>query len=318
MPRRQHRSGRVEVFPPALELDVEKESARIEGFISRFVDDRGLSGIALGLSGGLDSAAVAALCERALPAGAVHALLMPERDSSPDSAADAKMLAEKLGIRHRVLDLTEALERLGCYEDAAGNVGRLGGVPRAAVRAFPHLARKGFLANIAGGGGTHFKRFVAFHRIKHRLRMVAVYREAERLNLAVASCANRTEFEIGFFVRYGDDAGDIAPIKHLYKTQVFELAGGIGVTERILEKKPSPDLFAGMKDEEIMGISYRELDTVLWSFSAGLGDREIEDRFEIDARTIEYVRDITEQSARLRDPPASLQIQRHPPPGSVF
>jgi len=287
-------------------IDYKSECERIVSFIKMHVESRKASGIALGLSGGLDSSVTAALCARALSPERISALMLPERDSSKESVIDAKLHAEQLGISHRVIDLTACLNELGCYSDRASEVVKFKGGARAAVRLFPGLARKGFLSNLQGSGSKHFREFLSFHRIKHRMRMVAVYHEAERSNLLVASCANRTEFEIGFFVRYGDDAGDIAPIKHLYKTQVFGIGKHIGVPQRILEKKPSPDLFAEMKDEEIMGITYAELDTILNALSKGMGIDEIVRTLDVSKRVVEYVVEIKQQSARLRDPPASL------------
>jgi len=288
------------------EIDPGRESDRICSFISRFVDGRRASGLALGLSGGLDSSVVAALAAKALGPERVHALILPERDSAKESVDDARSYAEHLGIHFRIQDLTPVLEELGCYESGASGIVRLGGASRAAVNVFPGLARKGFLANLSGGRGRRFQEFVAFYRIKHRLRMVAVYREAEEKNLAAASCANRTEYETGFFVRYGDDAGDIAPIKHLYKTQVFRLGRRLGVTDRILDKKPSPDLFAGMKDEEIIGMKYSELDSILWCRAQGFTDGEIETRTGSSRKSISYVKDIISLSSRFREPPADL------------
>lgn len=142
--------------------------------------------------------------------------------------------------------------------------------------------------------------------MKHRLRMIVLYREAERRDLLVMSCANRTEFETGFFVRYGDDSGDIAPIKHLYKTQVFELGAYLGLPEKILEKAPSPDLFAGMKDEEIMGMRYSELDSILWCLDRGLTDEEAMDKTGSDRKAVEYVNEIRTRSRWFREPPSTL------------
>jgi len=291
---------------PLQELDPERETDRICGFISGFVSGRKASGLALGLSGGLDSSVVAALAARAIGPERVHALFLPERDSSKQSGDDARDLAGRLGIVYTVRDLTPALKELGCYESGASGIALLGGAPRAAVGLFTGLARKGFLATLSGGGGRSFREFTAFYRIKHRLRTVAVYREAEERNLAAASCANRTEYETGFFVRYGDDAGDIAPIKHLYKTQVFALGRHLGLPERILAKRPSPDLFGGMKDEEILGIGYEELDSILWCIARGLPDEEIGERTGCSGKSISYARKIASLSARLREPPADL------------
>lgn len=291
---------------PELNIDFEEEKGKVAAFISNFVKERDADGLVLGLSGGIDSSVAAALCVLALTPKRVSVLLMPERDSSPESVEDAKHHAESLGIEYQIKDLTSALHELGCYESGTSDLVRFKGGARAVVRLFPGLARKGYLANLEGRGNKQFREFLAFHRIKHRLRMVALFREAEKRNLVVACCANRTEFETGFFVRYGDDSGDIAPIKHLYKTQIIGMGEYLDVPEKIVQKKPSPDLFAGMKDEEIMGISYSELDAILWFLDSGSSDEEIERHVGVGGKSISYVRKIKRLSQRLREGPASL------------
>ncbi len=291
---------------PELAIDCGRETERIVSFVADFVARRGAKGVCLGLSGGIDSAVVASLCARALPPDRVHAFFLPERDSSPDSADDALALARKLGIPFETRDLTKALEDLGCYRSGASAFVRLRGIARGAARLFPGAARANFLASLTGGGAAEFREFVAFVRIKHRLRLVELYREAERRDCVVAACANRTEFEIGFFVRYGDDSGEIAPIRHLYKMQVFRMGGQIALPEPILRKKPSPDLFAGVKDEEIFGMPYETLDGILCLMGRGLGDAEVAARIEVDEKTIRYVKQLREASQRFREAPAAL------------
>jgi NAD+ synthase len=289
-----------------LEIDPALETEKIESLITSFVAARAAEGLALGLSGGLDSSVVAALAARALGPERVSALMLPERDTAKGSVDDARRHAEQLGIGYQVRDITKPLEELGCYESGASGVGRFGWGARAALNVFPGLARKGFLANLGGRGGRQFQELIAFIRIKHRLRMVLIYREAERKNLVAAACANRTEAETGFFVRYGDDSGDIAPIRHLYKTQVFKIGAHMGLPEAILDKKPSPDLFAGMKDEEILGMRYPALDSILWCISQGYDDEGITSRTGHDRKTVAYVREIVSSSERYRVPPVDL------------
>jgi len=295
-----------------LAIDCARETDRIAAFISDFVERREADGIVLGLSGGIDSAVVAALSARALPPDRVTALFLPERDSSPESVEDARLLAERLRIPYQVRDITAALEALGCYRTKASGVVRLQRLARGAVRLFPGAARKGYLASLRGGAGREFQEFVAFYRMKHRVRLVAICREAEERNLVVASCANRTEFETGFFVRYGDDSGDLAPIKHLYKTQVFQLGGHLRIPETILNKEPSPDLFARIKDEEILGMTYARLDRVLFAMAQGLSDDRLAAQAGVDEETVHYVQEILRLSQRLRDPPASLPSRKFP------
>lgn len=290
-----------------LAIDSERETEKIVAFVGDFVARTGAKGICLGLSGGIDSAVTAALSARAIGPNRVVALFLPERDSSPDSAVDAGTLAEKLGISCETRDLTRALDELGCYRSGASTLVRMKGLVRGAVRLLPGAARKSFLASLRGGAPGEFQEFMAFYRLKHRLRLVAFYREAERRDFIVAACANRTEFETGFFVRYGDDSGEIAPIRHLYKMQVFQIGEHLGLPERILRKKPSPDLFAGIKDEELIGMPYEALDGILCLMAQGLGDREIAARVGVDEESILYVKEMRSLSEKYREPPAGLR-----------
>jgi NAD+ synthase len=289
-----------------LAIDSRRETEKIVAFVADFVARRGAKGICLGLSGGIDSAVVAAACARAITPDKVISLFLPERDSSPETAEDAKNLAERLGISCETRDLTRALDELGCYRSGASALVRMRGLARGAVRILPGAARKGYLASLRGGAGGEFREFVAFYRMKHRLRLVSLYREAERRDLLVAGCANRTEFETGFFVRYGDDSGEIAPIRHLYKMQVSQIGRYLGIPERILTKEPSPDLFAGIKDEEIIGLPYDALDGILYLLAQGIADREIAARVGTDSESILYVKEICGLSRKYREPPASL------------
>jgi len=295
-----------------LAIDCARETDRIAAFMSDFVARRGADGVVLGLSGGIDSAVVASLSAHALPPERVTALLLPERDSSPESVEDATLLAEQLRISYDVRDIAPALEALGCYRTRASGVVRLQRLARGAVRLLPGAARKGYLASLRGDAGREFQEFVAFYRMKHRVRLVALYREAEERNLVVASCANRTEFETGFFVRYGDDSGDLAPIRHLYKTQVFQLGRHLRIPEAILNKEPSPDLFARVKDEEILGMTYACLDGVLFAMARGLGDDRLAAQAGVDEPAVRYVQEILRLSQKLRDPPASLPSRKFP------
>ncbi len=282
-----------------------RETARITGFINDFIESYSYQGVVLGLSGGLDSSVVAALCVKALTGERVRGLILPERDSSDESVEDAGALARKLGIECRVLDLIAPLEELGCYESAASRLVRFKGVKKA-VSLFPGLARKGYLSSMGGGGGRKFREFTAFYRIKHRLRMAVLYRYAEENNLAVTSCANRTEHQTGFFVRYGDDSGDIAPVRHLYKSEVLKIGEYLDIPGRILDKAPSPDLFAGLEDEEVMGITYHSLDLILDGLSRGKDKNCLTRETREDEETIEFVKEMVDRSKPMREWPAVI------------
>jgi NAD+ synthase len=291
---------------PELEIDCERESSRIAALISDSVSRRRADGVILGLSGGIDSALVAALAAHSLGPARVHAVALPERDSSPESETDARELATVLRIDYRVEEITGALGALGCYRSAASQVARVRDLVRGAVRMLPGVTRKSFLAQLGAEGGLRFREFVAFYRMKHRVRLVTLCREAESKNLLVMSCANRSESETGFFVRYGDDSGDVAPIRHLFKTQVFRLGEWLDLPASILKKRPMPDLFGNVGDEDIIGMSYAELDAILALLDAGLAEDAIAARTGLKPESIRFVEDIKAASQAFRDPPASL------------
>lgn len=96
-----------------------------------------------------------------------------------------------------------------------------------------------------------------------RVRMITAYDYAKKLNALVCGTENRTEHLLGYFTRFGDEASDIEPIQHVYKTHVFALGEYLGVPNNILEAVPSAGLWGGQTDEGEFGFSYKEADEVL-------------------------------------------------------
>ena len=201
------------------------------------------------ISGGIDSSVVAALSARALGPDRVLGLLMPERDSSADALRLGRLVAEQLGIAHRVEEIDGVLAALGCYERQA----------EAARMVFPEYGDgwrcKLVLPSLLDGDRLNvphlvvadpsgaerrarmppaaFLQLVAATNFKQRTRMSMAYYHADRLNYAVAGTPNYVEYDQGFFVKQGDGAADVKPIAHLYKTQVFALAEYLDVPAEI-------------------------------------------------------------------------------------
>jgi NAD+ synthase len=131
--------------------------------------------------------------------------------------------------------------------------------------------------------------------------MVLVYLYGELENKLVAGAANKSEYQIGYFVKHGcDDATDIMPLLNLYKTQVRELARYLSIPSRIIEKPPSPDILPGIIDEEAIGISYEKLDLILLAFEKGWGSAEIAQVLEIEEKKVRDVKDLTQKSEHMR------------------
>jgi NAD+ synthase len=245
-------------------------------------------GAVVGISGGIDSSVVAALCARAIGRERVLGLLMPERHSSGDALELGIMVAKQLGIETIVEDIALALESLGCYrrldeairmvvpEYGAGwkcklvlpsvlesdrlNVMRLAVQDPAGEVSSVRLTSSAFL------------QIVAATNYKQRVRKLTEYYHADRLNYAVAGTPNRLEFDQGFFVKQGDGSADFKPIAHLYKTQVYQLAQYLGVPEEIRRRAPTTDTFSMPQTQEefYFALPYERMDLCLYAANHGV------------------------------------------------
>jgi NAD+ synthase len=199
----------------------------------------GARGFVVGLSGGIDSAVVARLCQLARPEATVG-VMMPCY-SDPQDEADARMVVQHFqGTAVRV-DLARVYDML--LEDARPMLGPLlvdQEHPRDDPRARLPIAN-----------------------LKPRLRMSTLYFVANSMNYLVAGTGNRSEITIGYFTKYGDGGVDVLPIGHLLKSQVRALARELGVPARVIDKPPSAGLWLGQTDEAEMGFTYDDLERYL-------------------------------------------------------
>lgn len=210
----------------------------------------GSGGIAVGLSGGIDSAVVIALAAIATP-GRVVGVMMPCH-SDPQDEADGRTAAEHFNIPAIRIDLAPAYDRL--VADLTGSLAMLPAEHRLPAAADPSsTAARLPLANV-----------------KPRLRMTSLYFVANSMNYLVAGTGNRSELAIGYFTKYGDGGVDMLPIGRLLKSEVRTLARELDVPAPIIDKAPSAGLWLGQTDEAEMGFSYAELETYLTSGAAAV------------------------------------------------
>jgi NAD+ synthase len=186
-------------------------------------------GVVFGLSGGLDSAVVAALSIRIFPQNTL-AIIIPCHSLESD-INDALDFINQFNIPYKVIDVSKAYD------------------------SFIHL-----LLNDKENEGS-FK--LAEANIKPRLRMTTLYYFANKLNYLVVGTGNKSEIIIGYFTKYGDGGADILPLGNLLKSQVRELAEYLGIPKKIINKPPSAGLWEDQTDEEEIGISYDQLDKYL-------------------------------------------------------
>jgi NAD+ synthase len=277
-------------------------------------------GAVVGLSGGIDSTVVAALCARAFGKDGVLGLFMNERDSSDDTVRLGRVVAEHLGIPTVDEDLSPMLAAAGCYtrrDDAIRMV-----VPDYQADWKCKLVLPSVLASdryrifsivVQKPGETEtqtvrltpaaYLQIVAATNFKQRTRKMLEYFHADRLIYAVMGTPNLLEYDQGFFVKNGDGAADVKPIAHLYKTQVYELAAALGVPEEIRARPPTTDTYSLPQSQEefYFSLPYDRMDACLFARDHAVSAAACAAALGLTADQIERVyRDIDAKRAAAR------------------
>ena len=199
-----------------------------------YVVKNNFKSVILGISGGIDSALVAALASDAIGADKVHGIAMPSKYSSEHSLSDAKELASNIGLNYRIIEITPMVANL--IENL-----RVDG-----------LAEENLQARVRG------------------LTLMALSNQEGHLVLATG---NKSELAVGYSTLYGDAVGGFAPIKDIYKTQVWQLAAWRNelamlqgqtppIPENSIKKEPSAELAPNQKDSDSLP-EYKLLDQIL-------------------------------------------------------
>jgi NAD+ synthase len=144
---------------------------------------------------------------------------------------------------------------------------------------------------------------VAATNFKQRVRKMLEYYHADRLHYVVAATPNRLEYDQGFFVKQGDGAGDVKPIAHLYKSQVYTLAAYLGVPEGIRSRQPTTDTFslAQSQEEFYFALPYEKMDLCLFGRNHGVPPAEVAPAVGLTAEQVERVyRDIDQKRRTTR------------------
>jgi len=221
-----------------LTLNAPLAEAVLTSFIRDAVETSGTQGVVVGLSGGVDSSLAAALAVRALGPEHVHGFLLPYRTSARESEQDARLVAEHLGIPHRVIDISPMVDAYFALESDAGP-----------DRRGNKMARE---------------------------RMTILFDQAKKLGALVLGTSNKTEILLGYSTVFGDNASSLNPLGDLYKGQVWQLSRHLGLPEQVVGKAPSADLWPGQTDEGELGFEYATADEVLYLlFDMGLRPEEV-------------------------------------------
>jgi NAD+ synthase len=265
-------------------------------------------GAVIGVSGGIDSSVALALTAMALGNTKVLAVMLPEKESTGDNIVFVEKLLKKVNVECVTEDITGALNGLGCYQRR----------DKAVKELFPEydlsykmriILPQGILKTdnlnifyleiISPNGEVKRKRLplsqylqiVAASNFKQRTRMSMLYYLAEVRNYAVIGTPNKNEHEQGFFVKYGDSGSDFRPIKHLFKTQIYQLADYLDIPDEIKKRIPTSDTYSANQSQEefFFRIPFDVLDRIWFGWENGVPSQKIADILNLTEEQVENV-----------------------------
>ena len=243
-------------------------ATRIQEGLKQSIEKTDSKGVIFGLSGGIDSAVIAYLCNNAIKEKTL-AVIMPDSKISPESETnDALKIVDSLGIDYKLLDINSIHKEFNMVLEPEDK---------------------------------------ALGNLRARIRMNILYYYANLKNLVVLGSSDKSEFNIGYFTKFGDGAADTLPIVSLYKTQVRELAKHLGIDEKIITKKSSPHLWPNHEAEHEIGVEYEQIDVILYCLiDKKLSVEDTAKESQIDIKIVEKIYSMYKNSEHKRINPKAL------------
>ena len=253
-----------EIIDEIKNQDYSAITSTIENFLEEQMEKNHSEGLILGLSGGIDSAVLAYICKRKFPDKTI-AIVMPDTAITPKiETEDALKMVSLTGIQYKLIDINPIVNEYSMYLE-------------------PNERAKG--------------------NLRARVRTNILYYYANAKNYLVLGSSDKSEYLIGYFTKFGDGASDITPIVSLYKLQVREIAKYLGVPENVITKKSSPHLWKDHEAENELGVSYEEVDSILYClFEKKLSAQETQELTGIEMSTIEKIQELNKNSEHKRLP----------------
>jgi len=251
-----------EILKKITNQDYNTIANRIQNGLEQKIKETNSKGVIFGLSGGIDSAVIAYLCNNVFKEKTL-AIIMPDSKVSPESeTSDAIKIVDELGLDYKLLDINSIHKEFNMVLEPEDK---------------------------------------ALGNLRARIRMNILYYYANLKNLIVLGSSDKSEFNIGYFTKFGDGAADILPIVSLYKTQVREMAKNLGINENIISKKSSPHLWPNHEAEHEIGATYEEIDIILYCILQNkLPIEQVIKESEIDEEKVQKIYQLYKKSAHKR------------------
>ncbi|MGC9071384.1 MAG: NAD+ synthase [Acidilobus sp.] len=256
-------------------IDYERAQKAIIDFIRWFLEDSGLKGFVIGLSGGVDSATAYYSAVKAVGVDRVHALIMHDSMVTPkEDVEDAKALVRAIGGSVHIIDIAPIVD--------------------AFISAVPVYEASDTLP---------------VGNVRARVRMTLLYYYANKMGRAVLGTGDRSEAFLGYFTKYGDGGVDLLPIAPLLKSQVRRLALRLSVPEKVAFKPSSPRLWAGQTAEGELGVSYDEVDVAIHAIEdLGMEPEQASEATEVPLEIIRRLLAMNKASEHKRRMPPSPSV----------
>jgi len=251
-----------QIIDEIVKLNYDLIEKKIGAFLNDEITTRKSNGVVLGLSGGIDSAVITVLCARYIKEKTL-VLIMPNAKITPKiDTEDAIKLVDSFGLDYKLIDI-----------------------------GFIHKEYSKYLEPNP----------FAFGNLGARIRANILYYYANARNNLVLGPSDKSEFFIGYFTKFGDGAADLLPLVSLYKSQIREFAKVLGISSSIISKPSGPYLWEGHKAEVELGLSYEEIDSILYcAVDKGYTVEEITKRTEIPISEVEKIFTMYKRSEHKR------------------
>lgn len=251
-----------EILDEIKNINYKEIDEKIKNFLVNEVENTKSNGVILGLSGGIDSTIIAYLCAKHVK-DKTFALLMPDSDITPnDEFEDAKLVTNELSLEHKIININPIHQEFQKY-----------------------IPEDDF----------------SLGNLRARIRSNLIYYYGNLKKYLVLGSSDRSEYLIGYFTKFGDGSADILPIVSLYKTQLKEFGKYLGIPERIIKKKSSPNLWKGHFAEKEIGATYEEIDCILYClFDKKMTIEQTNQKIGIDTKVIQKIIQMNHRSEHKR------------------